>query len=175
MRKGLIHLCCGDGKGKTTSAVGAAIRCSGAGGKVLMFQFLKDNSSSERRILEDIDGIELLDGYYSNKFVWDMTDGEKAAASRFYSMVFNKIVKLTNENEYDMLVLDEVFDAVDCGFIPREQLTYFIDNKPCGLEVIMTGRKPYHELIERADYITYMKKIKHPFDSGIGARKMIEY
>ena len=57
-----------------------------------------------------------------------MTDGEKAAASRFYSMVFNKIVKLTNENEYDMLVLDEVFDAVDCGFIPREQLTYFIDN-----------------------------------------------
>ncbi len=104
-----------------------------------------------------------------------MTDGEKAAASRFYSMVFNKIVKLTNENEYDMLVLDEVFDAVDCDFIPREQLTYFIDNKPCGLEVIMTGRKPYHELIEKADYITYMKKIKHPYDSGIGARKMIEY
>lgn len=172
---GLIQVYCGEGKGKTTAAVGASIRCAGGGGKVLFFQFLKDNTSSERNILAEIKSIDLLEGYYSSKFVWEMSDNEKSLAARFYCEKFNEIVKRVKENKYDMLVLDEIFDAVHCGFVPVELLLNFIADRPGCTEIIMTGRKPPRQIAEAADYITYMQKIRHPFDNGITARKMIEY
>lgn len=175
MQNSMVQLYCGEGKGKTTAAVGAAIRCAGAGGRVLFFQFLKGNSSSELNILNKLDGINLLDGFYSSKFVWDMSDSEKALAARFYSDKFNEIAGLVKNGEYDMLVTDEIFDAVDCGFVSIEQILHFLRIKPKGLEVVMTGRNPGRQLTEAADYVTYMQKIKHPFDRGISARKMIEY
>lgn len=175
MKQGLIQLYCGEGKGKTTAAVGAAIRCAGAGGRVLFYQFLKDGTSSERKILSRLEGVELPDCFYSNKFVWNMTDEEKAAAARFYTVKFNEIMAEAAENKYDMIVLDEIFDASNCGFVPYELVLHFTENKPNETELVMTGRNPGKDLTDLADYVTYMQKVKHPFDRGVPARKMIEY
>ena len=77
--------------------------------------------------------------------------------------------------DHDMLIMDEILHALNLGFIPLESLLFFLENKPANLEVVMTGRDPKEELLKNADYITEMKKLKHPFDKGIKARKMVEY
>ncbi len=171
--RGLIHIYCGDGKGKTTAAAGLAVRCAGSGGRVLFFQFLKGNNSSERKILSGIDGIDVPDGMDNMKFVWKMTEREMAAAGEFYAKRFGEILK--NMHNYDMIVLDEVIPAVKHGFIAESELLRLIKIKPEHTEIVMTGREPSERLMAAADYITEMKKIKHPFDSGIAARLGIEY
>lgn len=171
-KTGLIHLYCGDGKGKTTAAVGQAVRCAGGGGRVLFFQFLKGNASGERAVLRAADGIELWDGPDDMKFVWNMTDREKAAACRYYTDKFRELCAASGE--FDMLVLDEVVPAMKYDFVRRDELFEFLRSKHEGLEVVMTGREPERRLVEMSDYVTEMKKIKHPFDRGTAMRKYIE-
>lgn len=169
---GLIHVYCGDGKGKTTAAAGLAARCAGSGGRVLFFQFLKDNSSGERKSLAAA-GVTLIDGAERAKFVWSMTEDEKRGAADFYGGKFKELTELAPE--YDMLVMDEIFPAVRYGFVPIEAILAFLENKPQGLEVVMTGREPDERLLNKADYVSEIKKRAHPYDKGIKARKMIEY
>lgn len=173
MSRGLIHLYCGDGKGKTTAAVGLAVRCAGAGEKVLFFQFLKGNTSSERRILAGTEGVELIDGMENMKFVWHMTEYEKAEARSFYRRTFAEIA--SRSAEYDMIVLDEIIPAVKYDFVTEGELLEFLVHKPERSEVVLTGREPSEKLLAAADYVTEMRKIKHPFDRGIAARKGVEY
>lgn len=170
---GLIHIYCGDGKGKTTAAVGLAVRCAGSGGRVLFVQFLKGNTSSERRALSSIGGIDMADGIEDIKFVWKMNDDEKKAARAFYREWFLSICRLGAK--YDMIVLDEIIPAVKYGFVTEEELLAFMGSKPENTELVLTGREPSDRLRAAADYVTEMKKIKHPFDSGIAARSGIEY
>lgn len=172
---GLIHIYCGDGKGKTTAAVGLAVRCAGAGGNVLFFQFLKDNTSGERFAMSDIKGIELISGIEQIKFFKAMNDTEKQEAVAFYNTKFEEIEQLIHHKNYDLVVLDEVIAAVNNQVISEKRLLDFIINKPQHTELVLTGRKPSEKLCEFADYISEIKKIKHPFDKGIRARKMIEY
>ena len=171
---GLIHIYCGDGKGKTTAAVGLALRCAGGSGRVLFYQFLKDGTSGEICLLSGIDGITVFNGYRCNKFSFKMTDEEKQAAKAAYTKDIDAIKSRLSDG-FELLVLDEVLHAVNRGFLDISVLTELIKNKPTGLEIVMTGREPASELIELADYVTEMKKIKHPFDSGIKARKLIEW
>lgn len=173
-RKGLIHIYCGDGKGKTTAAVGLAIRCAGGGGNVLFYQFLKNGKSSEIAALKRINEIELIDGYEGIKFSFNMTDDEKKIAADYYTLKFKEIVNKVNEKNYDMLILDEAVNAINLGYISIDSILAFLINKPFGLEVIMTGRNPDKKLMALADYISEIVKIKHPFDIGIEARKLIE-
>lgn len=173
MSDGLIHIYCGDGKGKTTAATGLAVRCVGNGGTVLFFQFLKDNTSSERKILKNTGGITLVNGLEKMKFVWSMTDEEKQATREFYSTKFKELCDMSDM--YDMVVFDEIIPALKYGFIKEKELINFLKNKSCKTEVVMTGRNPSAELIGTADYVTEMKKIKHPFDKGIAARPGVEY
>lgn len=169
---GLIHIYTGDGKGKTTAASGLALRCAGCGGHVLFFQFLKGNNSGERAALDKIDGIDVCEGLSSLKFVWNMTDEEKEETRKYYRKKFKELC--ASSEKYDMLVLDEIIPALKYSFVDTEELISFLKNKPAGLEVVMTGREPDERLVEIADYVTEMRKIKHPYDRGIGMRKMIE-
>ncbi len=171
MELGLIHIYCGDGKGKTTAAVGLGVRCLGAGGKVLMFQFLKDGSSSEVQMLKK-SGIDVLDGMKEIKFTFSMTAEEKKEAKVFYNNILDYIFKISPE--YDMVILDEIMGAVSCGFISEEKILDFVKNKPENTELVMTGRNPSQSLIDLADYVSEVKKIKHPYDRGICARKAVE-
>ncbi|MGM9936478.1 MAG: cob(I)yrinic acid a,c-diamide adenosyltransferase [Candidatus Ornithomonoglobus sp.] len=172
MKRGLIHIYCGGGKGKTTAAVGLAIRCAGAGGRVMFFQFLKGNSSSERNILSRTDNIDVINGIEGMKFVWNMTEQEKEETRRQYKYIFNDMIK--KAGEYDMIVFDEIIPALKYNFVTEEELIVFLNSKPEKTEIVMTGREPSERLIELADYVTEMKKIKHPYDKGITARKGIE-
>ena len=172
MDTGLIHLYCGDGKGKTTAAAGLAARCVGGGGKAAFFQFLKDNTSGERAALTDA-GIDVIDGYDNLGKVWTFTEEQVRDMFVWYEDKFGEIRKIAGG--YDLLVLDEVIDAVNYGYIRRDTILDFLRGKPSGLEVVLTGRNPEREFLEIADYVTEMRKIKHPYDKGVKARKLIEF
>jgi len=173
-RKGLVHVYCGDGKGKTTAAVGLAVRCAGGGGKVLFYQFLKDGTSGEIAALKKIDGVDVIDGYVEVRFSKFMTDDDIIKAKKYYRSDFHKIIDKVFEKDYDLLVLDEVTHAVNNEYILIDELMRFLENKPYDLEVVLTGRNPHNMLCDFADYVSEILKIKHPFDLGIKARKFIE-
>lgn len=175
MNKGFVHIYCGDGKGKTTAAMGLAVRMAGSGGRVIIFQFLKNNSSSERKALSQLDGIHLVEGFNQVKFTFEMTNEERRAAIDFYEEKLSELSTLVSGGRYDMAVLDEVIGAVEKGFVKKESVLEFLDRRPENTEIVMTGRNPCAELVERADYVTEMKKVKHPFDSGIKGRLGIEF
>lgn len=173
MNKGLIHIYCGDGKGKTTAAVGLAVRCAGAGGRVLFFQFLKGNTSGEIKALSGIAEIDVISGIDNMKFVWKMTDSEREKAREDYIRIFSDIQK--RASEYDLVILDEIIPALKYNFIKENELIRFMESKPDKVELVLTGRDPSDELLSAADYVTEMKKIKHPYDIGIAARRKIEF
>lgn len=170
---GLVHIYYGDGKGKTTAAMGLAIRAAGSGLDVLVFQFMKDNSSSERKILEAIPNITVLPGKRHTKFFNQMNSEEKAEYRHYNTKALDEIAKFCIN--FDVLVLDEAVCAVDLELLSEEKLVNFIKHKPRGLEVIMTGHHVSDALFEAADYVTEMTKVKHPFDSGKRAREGIEF
>lgn len=172
---GLVHIYCGDGKGKTTSAVGLAVRCAGSGNRVLFYQFMKPGTSGERNILEQIPAVTVLSGYTISKFSFAMTDEEKAEAAVGYQRQFADIVQLLERDEYQMVVFDEIMSCINCGFLPLEAVLDWLGNRPDGLEVVMTGRDPDPILVECADYVSEIRKQKHPFDHGVRARKGIEF
>lgn len=175
MENGLIHIYCGDGKGKTTAAMGLAIRAAGREKKVFITQFLKSGKSGELVSLEKLkDYIEFLPGKPVNKFVWNMNDEEKMEAKREHTARFKEIIDIIKKEEYDLLILDEIIATINNGFIDLNEVIDFLKNKPETLEVVMTGRDPKEELVELANYVTEMKCIKHPFEEGIPSRVGIE-
>ena len=175
MEKGLIHIYCGDGKGKTTAAMGLAIRAAGREKKVFITQFLKSGKSGELVSLEKLkEYITFLPGKPVNKFVWNMNDEEKMEAKKEHTARFKEIKDIIKNEEYDLLILDEIIATINNGFIELNEIIEFLKNKPETLEVVMTGREPKEELIELANYVTEMKCIKHPFKEGIPSRVGIE-
>lgn len=170
---GLVHIYCGDGKGKTTAAVGLAIRAAGAGKKVIFAQFFKNGSSSEIKVLKGIENIKLCLCNKNHGFYFNMDEAQRQEACCDYANLFMK----TSEHALsaDLLVLDEIISACNFHMVKEYNLIEFIKNKPDGLEVVLTGRDPSQKLIDIADYITQMQKVKHPFDLGIKARRGIEF
>lgn len=171
---GLVHLYCGDGKGKTTAAVGLAVRHSGRGGKVVFAQFLKDGTSGECRVLAKL-GVTVLAANPVGKFSFRMTEEEKAETAAALGRTFDAAIGFAVRERATLLVLDEVCAAVNCGFLPEKTLTEFLESRPDSLEVVLTGRDPSENLQVHADYITEMKKRRHPFDEGVAAREGIEF
>ena len=175
MTTGLIHIYCGEGKGKTTAAVGLSIRAAGAGKKVLFAQFLKDGSSSEIAVLKEVKNIETRHCVTVNGWFRNMTDEEKARAKSDYSHFLENLFLEAKESGCGLLVLDEVLAACNFGLVSEEALLAFLKTRPEELEVVLTGRSPSPDFAAGADYITEMKKLKHPYDRGITARRGIEY
>ena len=171
---GLVHLYCGDGKGKTTAAVGLAVRHSGRGGKVVFAQFLKDGTSGECRVLAEL-GVTVLAANPVGKFSFRMTEEEKAETAAALGRTFDAATGFAVRERATLLVLDEICAAVNCGFLPEKTLTEFLESRPDSLEVVLTGRDPSENLQVHADYITEMKKRRHPFDEGVAAREGIEF
>ena len=149
--RGLIHIYCGDGKGKTTAAMGAAVRAAGRGYRVLILRLLKTDDSGEKKEAAV---------YYSGQLelAWELAagkGGEKMPA--------------------DLLILDEANGACSQGFIEEDRLIGLLRSRPRSLEVILTGRNPSQALLDEADYVTEMVMVRHPYEKGIKARKGIEY
>lgn len=170
---GRIHIYYGNGKGKTTAAVGLAVRAAGSGLKVLFFQFLKDNSSNERKILEALPNVTCLRGREPVKFVSKMNGDERIEFRHYNNKALDEIVKFCGP--FDMLVLDEALCALNLEVLSEEKLISFIEHKPRGLEIVMTGPHIPDRLLEMADYVTEVRKVKHQFDLGRSARAGIEF
>ena len=170
----MIHLYCGDGKGKTTAAMGLALRALGRGRRVVLCQFLKSADSGERLALAQFEKACLLPVPETIKFVFQMTEEEKAEARRETEALLARAAELVRGGECDLLVLDEACGAVSTGLLPLEELVALLDTCD-GTEVVLTGRDPAPELRERADYITEMAACRHPFEQGKPARLGIEW
>lgn len=171
---GLVHIYCGEGKGKTTCSVGLTVRASGYGLNVLFMQFLKSGDSSELKVLRSLDGIEVLGTKPIKKFSFQMTPEEKQETKDVNAQQFNDMVKMLSEKHYDMLVLDEILGSIEAELFDEQILVDFLKNRPEKLEVVLTGRYPTDELVELADYVSRIDKVKHPYDKGIPARAGIE-
>ena len=175
-KRGRVHVYTGDGKGKTTAAFGLALRAAGAGMRVLIVQFFKpeeDPSGEKDMIRNHIDSIELLrqDARHPY-FTGDSTDRE--AVEKSVREMFG-IAKARAGEGFGLLVLDEIIGAVNEGFLNVNEVVSFLDERPEGLEVALTGRDAPAELVRISDYVTEMLKIKHPYDEGVSARKGIDF
>lgn len=171
---GYIHIYCGNGKGKTTCGMGLCVRAAGYGYRVMIYQFMKDNTTSERKILEQIPNITILKGLDKEKFSFQMTSDEKELRRSYYESQFQKLTLMAAEEHYDVLFMDELIYTIHAGLFREELLLNFLKNKPETLEVILTGQNPSQALIDIADYVSNIQKEKHPFDKGLPARKGIE-
>ncbi|WP_338627312.1 cob(I)yrinic acid a,c-diamide adenosyltransferase [Clostridium baratii] len=175
MEFGLIHIYCGDGKGKTTAAMGLGMRAAGRSKKVLLTQFLKSNKTGELNSIEKLsEFFHVVKGVPAKKFVWNMNEEEKLEVKKEHTNRFREVTKKAIEEEYDLLILDEIIATINRDFVMLSEVIDFLNNKPTGLEVVMTGRNPKEELIELADYVSEIKAIKHPYNKGIKSRVGIE-
>ena len=174
----MLEIYHGDGKGKTTAAAGLALRAAGNGAKVIFVQFLKDGSSGELRLLEKEDNICVMhaDTFYG--FTKNMTaeqkNGQKESYTRLLDNVFGRYNELCRES-FCVLVFDEILHAIKADLVDENAFSDRIRDIKGDCELVLTGREPSQKLLEMADYVTYFKKEKHPYDKGIAARKYIEF
>ena len=169
---GCVHIYCGDGKGKTTCVMGLLVRAAGAGKRILLHQFLKDNSSSERTIVDKLPGVTVIPGAKMDKFTFQMSEEELEVLREENDAMLSQL--FTMAGDYDMLIMDESVYAMDMDLLSEDKVIDFLEKKPKHLEVVMSGRNPSERLKEHADYISEIKKIKHPFDAGLSSRVGIE-
>ena len=170
---GLLHVYWGDGKGKTTAAVGLAVRQTGQNGRVVFAQFLKNGRSGELSVLKQLEGVALCCDCTASKFVAKMTPEERAEYARRCREQLRQAFDLAQTR--DMLVLDEALDACELGMLEQAELLALLDGRPAGLEVVVTGHSLPQEIARRAGYITQMQSQRHPYDRGIKARRGVEY
>ena len=171
---GLIHLYCGDGKGKTTAAAGLSLRAAGAGKHVLFVQFFKTGNSSEIRPLKQLNTVRTLHSEIPHHRFSKMDEAERVQARDDYRRLLQEALAEAR-GDVDLLVLDEAVSACNREIISEETLLDFLHTKPERLEVVLTGRNPSDALLSLADYVTEMRKIKHPYDRGVRARRGIEF
>ncbi|NDL68346.1 cob(I)yrinic acid a,c-diamide adenosyltransferase [Anaerotalea alkaliphila] len=174
MDRGLIHIYCGDGKGKTTASIGLAVRAAGRDLKVVFAQFLKSAPTGELKILAAIPQVTHLRGDENCTFSFGMDAEQRSKCYASHAAVLNQSIALCEKGLVDVLVLDEIIGAYNSGLVDKERLLYFIKNKPESVEVVLTGRNPCRELIALGDYVSEIKNVKHPYDAGIPARTGIE-
>jgi cob(I)alamin adenosyltransferase len=169
--RGYVQLYIGEGKGKTTAALGLTIRAIGAGLKVAFFQFFKPPTSSEVKVLESFYPQVLYQNFHAGGFVMGNLSQELIEEIR---RGWKKALEVAEKREYQVLVLDELTYALNWGIISENELISFLQKKPSPLEVVITGRYAPQSLIDEADLVTEMKLIKHYFDCGVPARLGIE-
>ena len=169
----MIHLYCGDGKGKTTAALGLVCRHVGVGGKAVLAQFLKSTPTGELATLEKL-GVPIYRNELPHGFFPNMTDAVKQRVREMHNQTLADVTQLARANACSLLVLDELCAALSLGLIDREKVLELLDEHG-DAELVITGRDPDLALLERADYVTEMKLVKHPYEKGVLARKGIEY
>lgn len=171
MDKGYIHFYTGNGKGKTTTALGLALRAAGSGKKVFIGQFVKGLPYGELEALRLIPAITLKQFGRECFIKHEPTEEDRAAARQGWVEVSELILN----HRYDVVILDEIFIALHYHLIQPDEVMYLLQHKPMPIELILTGRYAPAELFPYADLITEMKEIKHYYQQGVMARKGIEY
>ncbi len=169
--KGLLHIYTGDGKGKTTAAAGLAARAAGQGLEVGFFQFLKNGVSGEVISLTQL-GVDVFSPQCGG-FYHEMTTDEQKRCREQQQKMLQRAAE--RAGEYDLLVLDEVICALELGVVEREDVERLVEERPDGLELVLTGRGADEALIALGDYVTEMQPLHHPYDGGQLARRGIEY
>lgn len=167
---GLVHLYWGEGKGKTTAAMGLALRALGAGRRVVIVQFLKGRQTGEIPLLEQL-GARVFRGKAGQKFSFQMNEEEKAETRALQTENLGRAL----ECDADLLVLDEACAAWRKDLVDRELLQRAVLDRPQGREVVLTGRDPSDWMRAAADYSTEMRCCRHPFEQGIPAREGVEF
>ena len=179
LERGLIQIYTGEGKGKTTAALGLALRASGHGSRVLVYQFLKPDTLElgERKMLrahcEDI-VVKWLGQ------PWDMVHSRQdpALLQRMRDAVhcvMRELETAAHERDYDIIVLDEIVFCLSQGLASMNDIRSLIEHRDARVEIVLTGRGASDELIDLADLVTEMRLIKHPYDDGIPAGEGIDY
>ena len=171
MKKGFTHVYTGNGKGKTTTMLGLVLRAVGAGLKVYIGQFHKNEEYSEvaaiRKYLPDV----TLEQYGSGALCdGTLPPSDKEAAAKGLNRARDAVMSC----RYDVVMLDEINIAVRYGLIPPEDVVDLIVNKPPGLELVLTGRSAAPEVMEAADLVSEIREVKHYFRTGVPARVGIE-
>lgn len=173
----MVHVYCGDGKGKTTAAAGMALRSAGNGIGVLFVQFMKSGSSGETAAFGRIREIELLSLSGDQKFTFRMSDEEFEKSKKENRELLRKAAQRFKEPGFGIMILDESLTALEKDMIDEKELLELV--RACAgddsRELVLTGRVPTQEIIGAADYVTDMEKIKHPYDRGTPARRGVEY
>jgi len=179
LRPGMVQVYTGPGKGKTTAAFGQALRALGHGLRVCVIQFLKGGRpsgeiESAQRLGDDLTVALFGMDREARGGVWwaeAFTDEDRQQAQAGYDYAAQAVAS----GEHDVVILDEINCAIDAGLIVPSQVLDLIDSKPEHVELILTGRGAPKALIDRADLVTEMGEIKHPFQRGIAARRGIEF
>ncbi|MCL2166311.1 MAG: cob(I)yrinic acid a,c-diamide adenosyltransferase [Clostridiales bacterium] len=175
MRQGLIHLYTGDGKGKTTAALGLLLRAYGSGMRVVLAQFFKGRDTGELHAIEKLPGVTVL--RYTQEFAFYpfASEEQKAEMHRQNNLILIEAFRFATEDLCDLLILDEICAAYQYGAVDAEMTDKLIMHKPSGLELVLTGRNAPPHFMEAADYVTEFMKRKHPYDNGTLAREGVEY
>lgn len=175
----MVQVYTGDGKGKTTAAFGLALRAAGQGNKVLIYQFLKPPTLDlgERFALQ-LGAVRIRVEALEEE--WDMAASfqDEHAVERTRTAIREALAKLAETAQkrfYDVLILDEIVFCLAQGLASLEDVRRLLNQRDPAVEIVLTGRDAPAELVELADLVTEMKKIKHPFDEGLGARRGIDY
>lgn len=170
---GLVQVYTGDGKGKTTAALGAALRACGHGLKVWMIQFMKGSPDyGEVKISQEIPGFTLLQAGLPTFVERDAPSEEDVRLAR---EGWRQAWEALRAGDYDILILDELNVAIDYDLVPLEDVLRFIDAKPRTTELILTGRGAHEKVIERADLVSEIIEVKHHYRRGVAGRRGIEF
>jgi cob(I)alamin adenosyltransferase len=167
---GYIQVYTGNGKGKTTAALGLALRGAGAGLRVFVGQFLKQGDYSEIKALSRFDTVT-VEQFGMGRFVRGRPSNEEKAAAR---TGYARLCDILTAGAHDLVIVDEGNVAVTCGLISETELLALMDKKPDTVELVITGRGALPAVMDHADLVTEMKEIKHYYHRGVTARKGIE-
>ena len=171
---GLVHIYCGEGKGKTTAAIGLAIRALGNGLKVVVVQFLKNGLSGEVKILQQFEQVKYLTNTELRSFSFNKNPAEKILCQKLHEENFQQAITLCTQGQCDLLLLDEIIGAINSDLFAEDRLLQWLKERPPNIEVVLTGRNPSPAMLAAADYISNIEKIRHPYDKNIPARFGIE-
>jgi len=171
-QKGLIHVYTGNGKGKTTAAIGLGVRAAGAGLKVYMIQFMKGRRYSELDGLTNVPHFTVVQ-FGRDEFV--SKDKPEQIDIDLASKGLTHAIEIIKKGTYDLVILDEINVALDYHLLSLEDVLLLLKNKPEHTELVLTGRYAHPELIKQADLVSEILEIKHPYQKGIKSRKGIDW
>lgn len=176
LSKGYVQIYTGNGKGKTTAAVGLGVRAAGDGYSVFMVQFLKSGSTGELESIKKLEpNFKIFRFEKKRGFFWTLNDEEKAELKLEIQEAYKFCLETLKNNKCDILIMDEIMGALSNELVSKEQVLQLMDDKPNNVELILTGRNVPEEIVDRADLVTEMREIKHYFSKGVPAREGIEY
>ena len=175
----MIQLYTGQGKGKTTAAIGQAVRAAGREYDVVFAQFMKGGDSGELHVMSEVENIKIMRSEKEFGFYHTLSVKEKEELTKIHNKILDALLEFaeekTEQKEDAMIILDEVTYPLNWKLLDEGRLQKLLEYGKMGVEIVMTGRDAESFLTKCADYITEMKCLRHPYETGISARKGIEY